>query len=157
MADGQDYLIRTRRTWPLWVLPSLGLLLVVLLVTMALGWIPFLFTDNLDLWAMAVTAVLVILFILEMLLLVRRRPEPVAEAMSPEEAQAAAHAAYAPPARMSDIELQATGDAWNGLRVLEASLPPKTLTPGGVYTKTYVQVGKDLALRVEDLVAYAED
>lgn len=143
--ESPRFVLGIRRTWVLWILPVVGLLLVVLIVAMSLRWIPYIFTDDMDAWAVAATAILVFIALIEALLMLRRRPkrqapEPVEEAPASQVA--------------SDIELRATSESKEGKRVVEASLPPKSLYAGGIYAKTYVPVSSDVVLRVEDLIAF---
>lgn len=158
------------RTWTLWLIPVVATLYFVWVLMVGLGNVR---TPTVDIgtWVLLGLVIFGVLFVLELLLLVRRKEKDGAPAVEPADAgstipaylppgEAAANgSAFAPPPprERADAEWIATSEMYRGLRVLEVSMPPKSRNKGGVYAKSYVAVGPDAVVRIEDLVADKAD
>lgn len=174
------FLIPVRKKWKLWIWPVLALLYVawVMLVVM----LPLNTGVPDQIWVLGGVGLFAFLIFVQLLLLptvkVRRKKQKrarAAAAAAPTEAEPmmADDSAYAPPVEAlieeeravhpvppqvaSDAEFRMTGDEHRGRRVLEVSMPPKTLNPGAVYSKAFVALDEGFVLRVEDLVADATE
>ncbi|HWG91731.1 MAG TPA: hypothetical protein VNZ52_12855 [Candidatus Thermoplasmatota archaeon] len=164
----KEYVVRMRRPWLALLLPLVGALYFAYVFALAAGSVPS-FGIGLREWVFGGLALFAILTLWAVLLLSRRGPPkpktpkvkkekakaaPAPRPASPEVPQTAQAPVAAPVAaapQRSD-EILYLDEEYKGKRVLEVSMPPKSLYRGAVYTKTYVQVADDLVVRVEDLV-----
>lgn len=183
-AQDRWFLIRVDHPGRLWVLPILAFLVFLWIVLLATGTVLLpAAEDELSLqeWALAGSAVLVVLLAWELVLLIGRKrsvkagrqaaaaaaePAEVVEAVpategfeaegfeGTEEAVPEVEAEPAPAQGYAPLhEYAVTAEVLQGRRVVEYRRPPKALAAQAVFAKTYIPVSTDLVLRVEEIVA----
>ncbi|MFA5862841.1 MAG: hypothetical protein WDA16_14205 [Candidatus Thermoplasmatota archaeon] len=150
MADEpRDYVIRVKRPWKLWILPSLAILYFVLILAMAIFRIEIRNVPTQTL-VLGGVAFFVLVILIELPLFVRRRVRVEAPPTPPPAQDASATPMMG---ATGDDEHVMTAETQQGLRVIEYSAPAKSRNRGAVYAKTYVAVTKEHVLRVENLAA----
>ncbi|MHB8587022.1 MAG: hypothetical protein ACYDDF_14430 [Thermoplasmatota archaeon] len=156
MAEaGGEYLLRWR-SWVIWTLPVIATLYFIWVLAVFMQYVR---TPSVafDTWVNGGLALFVIIIVVELLLLIRRKPAMDAMAETSEEVAIPPYAAPTAPAPPGDAEVRATGEQYKGMKVVEVSLPPKSQNRGGIYAKAFVEVSPEIVLRVESLVAGRED
>lgn len=150
MADEiRPFVIPVRRPWLLLILPTIAVLyfLAVILLNVLDYEIEGVSNEMLALGGVGLFALVILV---ELPFFMRRG--------SPRRARAAPAPTTAPlQATVWDDEYLGTSESQQGLQVLEYSSPAKSRNSNAVYTKTYVPVSGAHVLRIESLVADADD
>lgn len=161
--ESREFVIRVRRPWTLWILPTIAFLYFLAIVILAvMNRLPG--GRDGQLLVLIGVALFALVLLVQLPFLFTRRPR--AQQQDAEEGGAWAPAEEAPlapaepemappvaPAAGGDDELAMTPETQKGLRVLEYSAPAKSANKGAVYAKTYVPVTKEFVMRVETLAA----
>lgn len=160
--ESREFVIRVRRPWTLWILPTIAFLYFLAIVLLAvMNQLPG--GRDGQLLVLVGVGLFALVLLVQLPFLFTRRPRATAEdadeggAWAPEEAPLApAEPDVAPPVAPGapvDDELVMTAETQKGLRVLEYSNPAKSAHKGAVYAKTYIPVTKEFVMRVETLAA----
>jgi hypothetical protein len=164
MEEEQGEFVLHWRAWTIWALPIVATVYFVWLLALYLNYVK---TEAItySTWTNLGLVIFAIVIVCELLLLWRRQPTRVAST-TPEESGEVSIQPYAPynaqaaavaPRMATDAEVRATAEQYKGKRVIEVSLPPKSMNKGGIYAKAFIDIEPDMVVRIESLVASRED
>lgn len=153
MADEiRPFVIPVRRPWLLLILPTIAVLYFLAVVLLNVFDYEIQGVSN-EMLALGGVGLFALVILVELPFFLRRRAP-----RAPRRARAAPEAASAPTQVVAwDDEYVSTAETQQGLQVLEYSSPAKSRNSNAVYTKTYVPVSGAHVLRIESLVADADD